>query len=161
MKSLLYLINIVVSFFFLLFLGIISGGFIFSFLGGMATLGGATAGAVIGICGWFKFVGFIIEKEEIELSKKETGNITQLSVSIEGGIFVSEKDARFGNHLMIGGVITFLSSLIDFSTLNLVLGLIGVGVMVIGFIISIAAYEFPSDVGILRRVKLLRGKHRT
>ena len=62
--------------------------------------------------------------------------------------------------MMIGGIITFLSSLITFSNLNLVIGVIGVGVMVVGFIISIAAYEFPAEEGSWRRVKLLLSKLR-
>ena len=148
MKSLIYLISILVSFFFLLFLGIISGGLICSFLGDIGTLGGASVGAILGICGWFKLVGVIVEQENIQLSKKKPHNTASPHEPLEAEHFLSAKDARFGNHMMIGGIITFLSSLIEFSNLNLILGLIGIGVMVMGFIISIAAYELPSEEGI-------------
>ena len=62
----IYLITILVSFFLLLLLGVFSGGLIFSFFGELATFGGAVAGGVIAICGWFKLVGLLVEQENIE-----------------------------------------------------------------------------------------------
>ena len=158
MKSLIYLVNILVSFFFLLIVGIVSGGAVFSLFGEAGILGGDTAGAIAGICGWFKLVGFIVEKENVGLIEKKPEKIAQTSPLPQTGVFLSARDARMGNHLMIGGIITFLSSLMNFSNLNLILGIGGVGVMVFGFVVSVAAYEFPAEEGVVRRAKLLIGK---
>jgi hypothetical protein len=159
MKSFMYLAVILASFFFLSFLGAVSGGFLCSFFGGMATLGGATSGAVIGICWWFKLVGLLVEREDISLiGRKLVNTAERVSETERFAPFLCAKDARFGNHLMAGGIIIFASSLTGFSNLNLILGLLGVIVVVLGFIISIAAYEFPAEENSWRRIKLLMGK---
>ena len=109
MKSLMYLANILVSFFFLLILGIVSGGAVFSLFGEAGILGGATAGAVAGISAWFKLVGVIVEKENVGLIEKKPEKIPQIPASPPTGVFLSARDARMGTHLMFGGIITFLS----------------------------------------------------
>ena|GEM_PF-5017158 len=161
MKSLMYLNIILISFFLLLVFGIVSGAFIGSFFGASATVGIAVTGGVVGICGWFNLVGFIVEHENTNLSGKKPDNSAQISAPDEPGLFLSAGDAKRGNHLIAGGMITFLSSLIAFSNLSLVIGGIGIGATVAGFIISLAAYEFPSEKGIRRKVKLLLDKART
>lgn len=160
MKSLLYLSFILVSFFSLLVFGTIWGAFAGSLLGETGTVGGAVAGGVVGICGWFKLVGVVIEHENISLSAKKRENTLQVSPPDELGLILSAGDAKRGNHLIAGGIVTFLSSLIAFSYLSLLIGGIGIAAMIAGFIISLAAYEFPSEEGILRKVRLLMDKAR-
>ncbi|MDQ4121222.1 MAG: hypothetical protein M3209_07235 [Acidobacteriota bacterium] len=160
MKSLMYLSSILISFFLLSVFGVVSGAFIGSFLGASAAVAIAVTGGVVGICGWFKLVGFVVEMENSDLLRRKTDSSVQLSAPVETGLFLSARDARRGNHLMAGGIITFLSSLIAFSTFSLLIGGIGLGAMIAGFIISLAAYEFPSEEGVLRKVKLLLDKAR-
>lgn len=156
----MYLNAILISFFLLLVFGIVSGAFIGSFLGGSAAAGAAITGGVIGICAWFKLVGVIVEHENVDLSRKKPDNSALISQPDEPGLFLSARDARVGNHLIAGGLITFLSSLIAFSNLSLLIGGAGIGAMITGFIISLAAYEFPSEEGVLRKAKLLLDKAR-
>lgn len=183
MKSLIYLIVILVSFVFLPLFGVLAGGFICSCagslldsfinelsssrdsyhgsVGNLATFTGAVAGGVIGICWWFKLVAYLVDQENIALRRKQSFSPLGASAPPQDGPFLCGRDAIWGNHMMASGMVILVASLIYFSELTVLTGGIGVVSLVAGFIISLTAYEFPSEEGIWRRIKLLFAKVRT
>ena len=177
-RSFLYLMVILVTFFFLLILGVLFGSLIFSLTGGFINslinnssfvshywnlpvhtlaLIGAVTGAVISLCQWFKIVGYVVEREHIDLiafTKESSLTNNQEPILKEAKPFIGARDAKLGNHIMIGGIVIFLSSAIYYSNLFFIIGLIGIICMVSGFVISLAAHEYPSEYGIWRKLKL-------
>lgn len=159
MKSLLYLIAILASFFLLLLFGALAGGLVLSPAGLMPALFGAVAGAVAGLCGWFKVVGYFVELENIQLSDRPTA-APEDARPADGGLALSDRDVRSGNHLMACGAVAFISSLFSSPGIALVVGAAGVASVAAGFIISLTGVEFPSEEGIVRRVRLLVARGR-
>ena len=160
MKSLLYLIAVLVSFFFLLLLGGLAGGFILWPAGIMPTLFGATTGGAAGVCVWFKVVGYFVELEGIHLRGDSSPAATELHRPADAGLPLSAWDVRRANHMMASGAVTFLSSVFGPPSTALPVGAAGIMLVAAGFIISLAGVEFPSEEGILRRVRLLVGRTR-
>jgi hypothetical protein len=159
-KSLLYLVAILASFFILLLCGTLAGGVILYPAGTAAALLGATAGAAVGVCVWFKLVGYFVELENIHLSSGRSPVTPEAERPADPGPALSSRDVRRGNHLMACGVVTFFSSLFSSPGMALLVGTAGIVSIVAGFIISLTAAEFPSEDGILRRVKLLATRAR-
>jgi hypothetical protein len=63
--------------------------------------------------------------------------------------------------MMACGIVTFLSALFSAPEVALLVGAAGIMSAVAGFVISLTAAEFPSEDGVVRRVKLLLAKART
>lgn len=160
MKSLLYLAAILVSFFLLLLFGALAGGIVLSAAGSLAALFGATAGAVVGVCAWFKVVGYLVELEDIHLCGGRSPVLPEARRQADAGPMLSGGDVRRGNHLMASGVVTFVSALFSPPGIALLVGAAGIVSVVAGFVISLAAAEFPSEDGTMRRVKLLVARPR-
>lgn len=160
MKSLLYLIAVVVSFFLLVLLGTLAGGLILSPAGIMPALLGATTGAAAGVCVWFKVVGYFVELEDIHLNSDKSTAAPELHQPADEGLPLSARDVRRANHMMGSGAVTFMSSLFGPPGVSLLVGAVGITFLVVGFIISLTGVEFPSEEGIVRRMRLLVGRTR-
>jgi hypothetical protein len=160
MKSLLYLAAILASFFILLLFGALAGGIILYPAGTAAALLGGTTGAVVGVCAWFKLVGYFVELEDSHLSSGRSLVTPEAHRAADAGPALSSRDMRRGNHLMVCGVVTFFSALLSSPGIALLVGTAGIVSVVAGFIISLTAAEFPSEEGILRRVKLMAARPR-
>ena len=161
MYSLLYLIAVLVSLFFLLLFGALAGGVLLSPAGTVGALLGVTAGAVVGICVWFKVVGYFVELEDAHLRDTGTAAAQEPPRPADGSPTLSARDVRRGNHIMVCGMVTFVSALFSAPGVSLLVGAAGVLIAVVGFIISLTAAELPSEEGTLRRVKLLVARTRT
>jgi hypothetical protein len=160
-KSLLYLIAILVSLFLLLLFGALAGGLVLAPAGTVPAVLGATTGAVVAICAWFKLVGYFVELEDIHLSKVRPHAAPEAPPSVEIGPPLPARDVRRGNHMMACGIVTFLSALFSAPGIALLVGAAGIMSVIAGFVISLTAAEFPSEDGVVRRVKLLLAKART
>lgn len=157
----LYLVAILASFFVLLLFGALAGGLILYPAGTGAALLGVTCGGAVGVCAWFKLVGHLVELEDAHLSGGRPPVTPEAHRPADAGPALSSRDMRRGNHLMACGVVTFISSLFSPPGVALLVGAAGVVSVVAGFVISLTAAEFPSEDGIVRRVKLLAGRGRT
>jgi hypothetical protein len=127
--------------------------------GTLPALFGATAGAVVAICVWFKVVGYFVQLEDDYLSRAGSRPAPETASHVGVGPSLIS-DARRGNHMMACGIVTFLSALFSPPGIMLLVGAAGVLAVVVGFVISLAAAEFPAEEGMLRRVKLLVTKTR-
>jgi hypothetical protein len=159
-KSLLYFVAVLASFFLLLVAGALAGGFMLFPMGVMPALFGAATGAVVGVCVWFKVVGYFVELEDLHLRRDTSLAAPESREFADDGLSLSDRDVRRANHMMGSGVVTFFSSLFGPPETALPVGAIGVVFVAAGFIISLTGVEFPSEEGILRRVKLLVARNR-
>ena len=160
MYSLLYLFAVLVSLFFLLLFGAFAGGVVLSPAGTAGALLGATGGAVAGICVWFKVVGYFVDLEDAYLSDTGAAAAQEPPRPVVGGTALSARDVRRGNHIMVCGIVTFVSAFFGPPGVALLVGAAGVLSAVAGFVISLTAAELPSEEGTLRRVKLLLARPR-
>ncbi|MET0647359.1 MAG: hypothetical protein ABW208_12110 [Pyrinomonadaceae bacterium] len=161
MRSLLYLIAVLVSLFLLLLFGALAGGLVLAPAGTIPSVLGATTGAVVAICVWFKLVGYFVEQEDIHLSNVRPHAAPEAPPSVNVGPPLSARDVRRGNHLMACGIVTFFSALFSTPGIALLVGAAGIVSAVAGFVISLTAAEFPAEDGVVRRVKLLVARTRT
>jgi hypothetical protein len=158
--SLLYLIAVLASLFFLLVFGSLAGGVLLSPAGPAGALLGATAGAVVGICVWFKVVGYFVDLEDAYLSDTRAAAAQEPPRPADVLPALPARDVRRGNHIMVCGIVTFVSALFSAPGVGLLVGAAGVSIAVAGFVISLTAAELPSEEGTLRRVKLLLARPR-
>jgi hypothetical protein len=161
MRSLLYLTAVLVSLFLLPLFGALAGGIILSPAGTLPALFGAAAGAVVATCAWFRVVGYFVELEDDHLSRAGSHPAPETPPHVGVGPDLSAGDARRGNHMMACGIVTLISAMFSPPGFMLLVGAAGVVAAVAGFVISLAAAEFPSEEGMLRRVKLLVAKTRS
>jgi hypothetical protein len=160
MKSLLYLIAILVSLILLLLFGALAGWLFLLPAGELPAVLGATAGAVVAICVWFKLVGYFVELEDMHLSGVRPQPAPEATRTAEVGPALSARDVRRGNHMMACGIVTFVSALFSAPGVALLVGTAGIASVVAGFVISLTAAELPSEEGVVRRVKLLLARPR-